>query len=240
MKKIIFILTILFTISISAQNYNTIVLPKKFSFLKEENSYNLNELTKSFFETEGFKVYYSEDKLPNEVANNRCNSIFADVLENDGLFLSKLSVVLKDCQNNVFFTSQTGSSREKDLSKAYNEALRVALVSMRGNLKFENKHIIKEKEILFETKPITQNNVEVLIERSINTNQLFAIPNATGFKLVDSETKIVFVIQSTTIATSFIAQKGEIQGVFIEKGNGWYFEYYQNNKLISERVEVKF
>jgi hypothetical protein len=47
-------------------------------------------------------------------------------------------------------------------------------------------------------------------------------------------------LKSTTSDTVFIANKGEIIGVFIEKGNGWYFEYYQNNKLISERTEVKF
>ena len=91
MQKLIFIIAVLFTISISAQsNYEVVIIPKKFSFLKEENKYNLNAVTKSFFETEGFKVYYAEDNLPKEIANNRCNALFADVVENNTLFVSKL------------------------------------------------------------------------------------------------------------------------------------------------------
>ena len=49
---------------------------------------------KSFFETEGFQVYYTTDNLPKEIANNRCNALFADVVENNSLFVSKLEVVL--------------------------------------------------------------------------------------------------------------------------------------------------
>lgn len=38
----------------------------------------------------------------------------------------------------------------------------------------------------------------------------------------------------------FIGKKGEIQGTFLKKINGWYFDYYQEGKLISEKVSVKF
>ena len=74
----------------------------------------------------------------------------------------------------------------------------------------------------------------------MNPNQLFAIPAATGFKLVDSKLNVVIELKATSSDAVFIANKGEIIGAFIEKGNGWYFEFYQNKKLISERVDVKF
>jgi hypothetical protein len=42
----------------------------------------------------------------------------------------------------------------------------------------------------------------------------------------------------TSSSTCLIAMREPIQGVLISKDNQWFFEYYQNDKLISE--EVKF
>lgn len=242
MKKLLFLAVVLFSITtIAQQNYDVVMLPKKFDFLNEDNKYNLNALTKSFFETEGFKVYYKEDIIPKEIANNRCTSMFADVIESNTLFVTKIEVVLKDCQNVVLFTSAVGESREKESAKAYNEAFRIALTSMRGKLGFKNENtipVIEEEAIVVEKS--AEKVIDVAAEKITNPNQLFALPTTTGFKLVDSKPIVIIELKSTTTDAVFIANKGEIIGVFIEKGNGWYFEYYQNNKLISERTEVKF
>jgi hypothetical protein len=32
----------------------------------------------------------------------------------------------------------------------------------------------------------------------------------------------------------------DFSGVFLKKINGWFFEYYQKETLVSEKVEVKF
>lgn len=247
MKKIIFILAILFTISISAQsNYDIVILPKKFSFLKEENKYNLNALTKNFFETEGFKVFYAEDALPKEVANNRCNSLFADVTENNGLFMSRLTVVLSDCQNNIVFSSAEGSSREKEYQKAYTEALRFALTSMRGNLKIKNPNSVENTKVtekpVVEVETIEVKEITPVVAEVVKHNEgtLFALPIENGYKLVDSVPNVIYMIHNSSEGNVFIASKGEIHGVFQKKINGWYFDYYQDGKLISEKVSVKF
>jgi hypothetical protein len=247
MKKLLFLAVVLFSITtIAQQNYDVVMLPKKFDFLNEDNKYNLNALTKSFFETEGFKVYYKEDIIPKEIANNRCTSMFADVIESNTLFVTKIEVVLKDCQNVVLFTSAVGESREKESAKAYNEAFRIALTSMRGKLKIKNTNatpVIIKEAIVKETVTVTEiavERTEVLTDKVSNEIQLFAIPTTTGFKLVDSKPNVIIELKSTTSDAVFIANKGEIIGVFIEKGNGWFFEYYQYNKLVSERIEVKF
>jgi hypothetical protein len=247
MKKLLFFATVLFSITtIAQQNYEIVILPNKFDFLKEDNMYNLSALTKSFFETEGFKVYYAEDILPIEIANNRCTSMFADVIESNSLFVTKTEVVLKDCQNVVLFTSAVGASREKESAKAYNEAFRIALTSMRGKLKIKNTNatpVIIKEAIVKETVTVTEvavERTEVLTDKVTNTKQLFAIPTTTGFKLVDGKPNVIIELKTTTSDAVFIANKGEIIGVFIEKGNGWFFEYYQYNKLVSERIEVKF
>lgn len=248
MKKVVFILAVLFTISISAQsNYEVVILPKKFSFLKDENKYNLNSLTKSFFETEGFKVYYAEDNLPKEIANNRCNALFADVIADNGLFTSRLNVVLTDCQNNTIYTSAEGSSREKDYHKAYNEALRFALTSMRGSLKIKNPNSVENAKVV--EKPIIEvvekteiKEIQPVFSEVIKPKEgtLFALPILNGYKIVDSTPTVIYLIHSTTNDSVFIASKGELKGVFMKKINGWFFEYYKNEVLVSEKVEVKF
>lgn len=243
MQKLIFIIVVLFTISISAQsNYEVVIIPKKYSFLNENNQYNLNALTKSFFETEGFKVYFAEENLPKEIANNRCNVLFADVVANNTFFVSKLEVVLTDCQNNVLLTSAQGTSREKEYNKAYNESLRNALVSLRGKLRINNLNAVEktiEKPIVEKTK-LKEIQPVIAEEVKLKEDQLFALPIANGYKIVDSVPNIIFEIYKTSNDSVFIASKGTINGILMKKTNSWFFEYYKNEVLVSEKVEVKF
>jgi len=44
----------------------------------------------------------------------------------------------------------------------------------------------------------------------------------------------------TSLSNFYIGQKDSQQGVVFNKNNQWYFEYYQNDKLISEKMEIKF
>lgn len=71
-------------------------------------------------------------------------------------------------------------------------------------------------------------------------NLLYAQATATGFQLVDSIPRVVMKLLKTSQSNSFIAIKGAIQGSLILKDNQWYFEYYQNDKFISEKIEIKF
>jgi allophanate hydrolase subunit 1 len=80
------------------------------------------------------------------------------------------------------------------------------------------------------------------IEASSVDNQktLYAQPTANGFQLIDSSPKVIFKIYNSSRNDCFIATKSNIQGVLIEKNNQWFFEYYQNDALVSEKVAVKF
>ena len=237
MKKLILVFVVLVSLfSFSQEKYEYVIVPKKFEFL-DENEYNLNALTKSFFETEGFIVYYDTDELPKELANNRCKAFFVDAIESNKLFTTNVVIQIKDCQNKVLLESFKGSSREKSLKAAYNEVFRFALTSLKGQLNFKNKfednETLKEEEVVVEVISSTP-------QKSTNPNQLFAIPIENGYKLVDEEPKVIYLIQSTSMNDVFIGKKGEVQGTFLKKINGWYFEYYQDGKLISEKVSVKF
>jgi hypothetical protein len=69
---------------------------------------------------------------------------------------------------------------------------------------------------------------------------LYAQPTISGFQLIDSTPKVVYKIFKTSSPTCFIAFKDNKQGVLIAKENQWFFEYYENEKAVSEKVTVKF
>jgi hypothetical protein len=69
---------------------------------------------------------------------------------------------------------------------------------------------------------------------------VYAQATATGYQLVDASPKVVYKLYKTSRPDLFIASKGTSQGILIQKGNEWYLEYYENEKLVSEKVAVKF
>ena len=230
MKKYIILLVVLassFGFSQTINDYKYAIVPSKFSFLKEKNQYRLNLLTKLLMEKYGFVTFFDTDILPSEVAENNCNKVFVDVLSNGNMFVTKLSVVLKDCKNTILFTSLEGKSQEKDYLISYNQALREAFNS------FEALHYkYNDSDVSKISNTINDGNLSQIA--------LFAQPIVNGFQLIDSTPKVIMKIYKTSSPICFIANKNNIQGVLISKDNQWFFEYLYNSNLVSEKVEVKF
>ena len=65
-----------------------------------------------------------------------------------------------------------------------------------------------------------------------------AIPN--GFQLVDSTPKITLRMYATSQANFFIAEGDVHSGVVLKKGDKWYFEYYDGDKLMGQELNIKF
>lgn len=241
MKKIIllvFLFVFSFSFAQSLNEYKYALVPSKFSFLKGKDDYKLNTLTKLFMEKYGFTTYLDTDVLPDEVLNNNCNKVYVDVTDSSNFLTTKVKVVLKDCKGNILFTSAEGKSKEKEYRVSYNQALRAA---------FQSFETLKHKYSPVETAPIPIKpeipNVTTIIpaESSEDNIQLvYAQPIQNGYQLVDATPKVILKIFKTSIANTFSALKGTTQGVFILKDSKWFFEYYENEKLISEIVNVKF
>ena len=124
MKRIILFATIALLQMVAVAQ--TVVVPNKFAFLKSDNEYQLNILTKFLIEKQGFKAYM-ENEVPAELLNTPCNLLKADVKNESNMMTSKLRLVLTDCANKEVFSSEVGKSREKEYKKSYQEALRNAL-----------------------------------------------------------------------------------------------------------------
>lgn len=237
MKKIVLLLVLFtFTFSVAQENYKYAIVPKKFSFFSDENEYNTSSMTKSFFEKEGFVVYYDTDEFPSELANNRCMAFYVNVLKKSNMFITKINFELKDCANKIIYTSIQGSSKEKEYQKSYNESFRLALVTMKGQLNFTNT---STGNAIIEKETVTATPIAVESKNSPKEG-LTAIAIQNGYKLVDSVPSVIYELLATSIENVFTAKKGTISGTFLKKNTGWYFEFYQNDQLVSEKVDVKF
>lgn len=112
-------------------NYEYVLVPEKFEFLRYADKYQLNSLTTFLFNREGFKAAKNTiTTLPAAVATDRCKALYADVKDSSGFIWTKLQIELKDCEGNVLFISEVGKSKTKDFTRAHHEALRMAFESI--------------------------------------------------------------------------------------------------------------
>lgn len=241
MKKLILFAVLLVSFfSFSQEKYEYVIVPSKFDFQKSPNQFNINSLVKSFFETEGFTVLYDNDEFPRELLEIKCNALYVDALIDKTIFKTNVIIQVKECNNKILIESFNGSSREKSYEIAYKEAFREALTTLKGQLNFKNNFATIDEVTIVDTNEKVNVISLPLDAKNANKDLLYALPIENGYKLVDSVPNVIYTLQNSSEGNIFIASKGEIHGVFYKKINGWYFDYYLEGKLISEKVSVKF
>lgn len=240
MKKLIPILLLLVANLVCAQRavdkYQYVIVPTKFSFLQEKDQYRLNTITKLLLQKYGFLAYLDTEKLPDAVFDSNCTKLYADVVENGNFIVTKLVVVLKDCRGNILYQTAEGKSKEKEFKKVYNQALRAAFESFDVlNYHYEPSNAIKNP-----TNNQSATQETVVLAAAFEKGTLYAQPITNGFQLVDQSPKVVFKMLKTSNPAVFIATKGLLTGVILNNNDQWNFEYYENDKLISKPIALKF
>lgn len=215
MKKLFFSLLILLSFSgLKAQNlndYKYIIIPESFEFSKEKNQYQLNSLLKFLFEREGFETLMNRERLPADLQRDSCLGLEANVLEDSGLFTTRMRISLEDCRGNLIFTSEEGTSREKDYKTAWHEALRNAFESVEAlNYNYETD--------AFPEAPATPETPEVVVVGQVPVDTLQK-ENQTP----ESDEEPEIVVQSEKIS-----EENEGGTLNFEK-DGTYF-YLQENE----------
>jgi hypothetical protein len=243
-------LLLLFLLSISffgyaqqtINNYKYVLVPEKFSFLKEVNQYGLNTLTKALLEEKGFTVYFDNQQLPAVVANNKCQALIVDLSQRKSMFTTNLTLSLKDCQGNVVFKGKEGKSREKDFEASYNLALRDAFTSLNEIQYTYSAAAAAPVQQATAVAPVTEPIPAKAVSRETNlaAGTLYAQPTAIGYQLIDTTPKIILTLFKTSAPDYFIANNGTANGILLKKEGNWFFEYYANDKLISEKLLIKF
>lgn len=247
MRKIVLLFVLLsgYAFSQSINNYEYVIVPIKFTDFKDANKYNLNSNTKLLLQKYGFKAYMASDSIPTEIVNSSCMKLYADVVKDNTMLTTKVKVVIRDCKDKVIYETAYGKSIEKELNRAYNEALREAGKSFdKLRYKYNGKNNI-EIEAAATSKPL-ENTVSAIPESSAVTTSdsgdvfFFAQPIANGFQVVNNEPKVIMKMFNTSVKNVFIASKENKSGVVISRNGQWYFEYYESGKLVSELLKLKF
>jgi hypothetical protein len=152
---------------------------------------------------------------------------------------------LKDCQGNIIFKSKEGKSREKEFQVAYDEALRNAFASLNDEpYKYDSTIVAQPQQVSAApaaapsapapaTPPATSAAVEI-------TGTLYAQVTPNGYQLIDTSPKKILTLLKTSMQDYYIAEAGPTNGVVFKKDGDWIFEYYKDNKLVSQKLEIKF
>ena len=221
-------------------NYKYILVPEKYGFLNEADAYQLNSLTKFLFSKYGFTAFIEGEELPVDLQDNGCLALRADLMRSSGLFLTKIKVELRDCRGIVIYTSNEGTSKEKDYKRSYQEALRGAFNSIeRLNYTYQPKDQVRpvdkgidltsennnqKKEVVIKPVPEIQDNmVEKLY--SLNNSNFFIKPETSGNYILlkkedDKELEMARLYKTTRDNDFIVYGKGY-------DGNG-YFDNYGN------------
>lgn len=253
----LFIFT-LFTIAGYSQNninnYKYVIVPERYNFSKDDDQYGLNTTTKLLLEQKGFEVFMGNDKLPPALAANRCSALMADVTQKKGFFVTNLTLLLKDCQGNVIFKSKEGKSREKEFPVAYDGALKDAFLSLNDvPYKYDSTVTAQVQQPVAApatpasttSAPATQTPASPAPAPAVAapgeiTGTLYAQATPSGYQVVDTTPKKVLTLFKTSMDDLFMADAGGANGVVFKKNGEWFFEYYKESKLMSQKLEIKF
>ncbi len=113
---------------VKLSDYKYVIVEKQFHFQNEPNEYNLNRLVKFLFDKHGFNAILEGEPLPSDLKANYCLAMTSEV-KATGALRTKAQVILRDCENNVVYTSEEGSTKLKDFDRAYEMAIRKSFES---------------------------------------------------------------------------------------------------------------
>lgn len=248
MKVYVSLIFLLFALTGYAQstinNYKYVLVPERFEFSKEDNQYELNTITKLLLQDKGFTAFLGDKELPPAIVANKCNALTAEVKEKKGLFVTNLTLLLKDCQGNIIFKSKEGKSREKDFQAAYNLALRDAFSSLKDvPYKYDSTTFAPSQPAATAAAPSAA-PVSEAAPRSSTAAEiagvLYAQATPNGYQLIDTTPRKALTLLKTSIEDHFIAEDGASNGIVFKKNGEWFFEYYKDNKLVSKQLHIKF
>jgi hypothetical protein len=252
MKAPALLILVLFTVTVlhaqtNLNNYKYVIVPERFSFSKSENQYGLNSLLRDQLEEKGFTAFMSNAQLPQEVAANKCSALMADVVEKKGIFTTNLTIQLKDCMGNIVFKSKEGKSREKEYQAAYAGALSDAYTSLKAAPYQYDGTTFTQTQMQTATAvpvPAAPAPVAAAVPATAAitdaTGTLYAQATPNGFQLIDTTPKKVLTLFKTSQPDYYIATNGPVAGVVFKKNEEWLYEYYKDDKLVSQKLQIKF
>ena len=236
MKKILVIFIVLFSIASFSQQ-QIILISNKYEFQKEPNSYNINNMLKAILVSNNYQVYFEDEVLPLEIAQNKCNALKGVLVDKSNVFLTKVKLQIKDCQNNLLFETAEVRSKEKDIQLGFMETIKL----LSPELKKYKPVVIETKPVVIETKEAAVISQEIIESPKVSEFKTFlkcsfekSFDYSHDFEIGGSEQNVLLFLQKTKNPNIFIAYKEGANGVFTKTGNKGIFEYYYEGKYMVE------
>ena len=232
-----------------------VIVKSTFDFLKQVNRYKANSFTKFLFSKAGYEVYLDNEELPEELYYNKCSALHVDVKDKSNLFATRNFIELADCNGKVLYSSKLGTSKLKDYERSYRQSIRNAFFTIENlnliyasfssqkieNSTTENKtqELKKASEVIVNEIPTIEVSDSTTKEKKTSTTYvLTAQKSKTGYQLTNSTNELVFEILNTSKKDVFIIKNKN--GVLSNKGNHWLVEYYEEQLLITRKLQIKF
>jgi hypothetical protein len=236
MKNFSILVLVFLSFTSFAQQNKVIIISNKYEFQKEKNTYNINTMLKAILVSNNYQVFFDDEELPIEIAQNKCNALTGVLIDNSNLLVRKIKFQIRDCQNNLLFETAEVKTREKDIQNAYIEIIKL----LSPELKKYDTTIIQEKEVVATSELVDVPKIsEFKTYLNCKLKQTFGNPQA---EVTDSNDNILLSLQKTKNPNVFIAvstnlisiSKENITGVFTKTGNKGVFEYYLNYEYMVE------
>lgn len=213
-----FIVTSVFS-QANLNDYKYVIVSKKYDFLKEVDQYQINSLSKFLFNKYGFQALMEGENYPEDLIQNRCLALKSNMIKGSGMFKTKLSLELTDCQDQVVYTSAAGESREKEYKKAYTEATRNAFKYLELlNYKYEpNESVVAvstptssaSNEVAEEIQKLKE---EIQTLKKEQKDELAEVKKTTAVvPVIEPESKTQEVKEAAVISQKPVAKKNVVE-----------------------------
>jgi hypothetical protein len=231
-KSLVFFLVfILFSGNAIAQkrlnNYAYIIVPDQFAFQNSKDQYQLNSLTKFLFEKEGVKVFSDTERIPKEFTALDCAGLKMKMNKKSSMFKTKVDFDLIDCSNNIIFTSELGTSNEKEYKKGYQTSIRNAFKSF-SEMNYAYSAIplaevsdtkaevvlFPKKEAVLMTNPVLYSNEAKLVIELTKANGSFIGKVSSSASIDFTSGEVICKLFTTSLPTVFKAQWKDSYGNF--------------------------
>lgn len=229
MKKLAIVALVLFSIFSFAQKKQIILVSSKYDFQKEKNEFNINAMLKAILTSNNYQVYFEDEVLPMEIAQNRCNALKADLIDNSNMLLTKIKLQIKDCQNNLLFETAEVRSKEKSMQSGYMETIKL----LSPELKKYKPAIVQKKEAV-ETQEVVDSPKVFEYKTYLNCSVDKSLGETHDFEIIGTEQNVLLFLRKTKNPTVFIAYKEGATGIFTKTENKGIFEYYLKDKYMVE------
>jgi len=150
----------------SLSDYSYVVVSEQFEFQKEKDKYELNSLTKFLFNKHGFHAFFDRE-VPSNV--NRCNGLWAEAEGTPGFIITKVQLILRDCNGIEVYRTKFGKSKVKDYKKAYYECMREAFTEIES-IGVQQKEIGATEYLVVPAETVVAEKSEVIIDNTSSEN----------------------------------------------------------------------